>query len=74
VAPCTARGEPLGRSVPAFGRVLPASSTGRVIAALLAKYGLWGRLATLAPRWGLAPAGALGIRLDTPELADGHPE
>ena len=45
-----------------------------VAAQVLAKYGLWGRLATLGTRWGLAPAGALGIRLDRPEQADGHPE
>jgi len=63
VAPGTVRGEPLGRSVPAIGRVLPASSVDRVLAALVRKYGLRGRFATLGPRWGFAPAGALGIRL-----------
>jgi hypothetical protein len=49
--------------VPAIGRVLPASSVDRVLAALVRKYGLRGRFATLGPRWGFAPAGALGIRL-----------
>lgn len=63
VAPCTARGRPVGRSLPAVGRVLPASSVPRVLRALVGKYRLRGWLITLAPRWGFAPAGALGIRL-----------
>lgn len=63
VAPCSVRGVPVGRSVPAVGRVLPASSVDRVLAALVRKYGLRGRLSTLGPRWGFAPTGALGIRL-----------
>ena len=65
VAPCTVRGVPLGRSVPAVGRVLPVSSAGRVLAALVRKYGLRGRLSTLGPRFGFAPVGLLGLRLDT---------
>ena len=63
VAPCTVRGRPLGRAVPAVGRVLPVSSAPRVLAALLRKYRLRGRLSTLGPRWGFAPVGVLGIRL-----------
>lgn len=63
VAPCTMRGEPLGRSVPAVGRVLPESSVPRVLAALTRKYRLSGLLATLGPRLGLSPVGVLGIRL-----------
>lgn len=63
VAPCSLRGEPLGPSVPAVGRVLPESSVPRVLRALVGKYRLRGWLTTLAPRWGYAPAGALGIRL-----------
>ncbi|HET8970948.1 MAG TPA: PPOX class F420-dependent oxidoreductase [Candidatus Nanopelagicales bacterium] len=63
VAPCTVRGVPLGRAVAAVGRVLPESSVPIVLRALTRKYGLRGRLSTLRPRWGFAPAGALGIRL-----------
>ena len=63
VAPCTVRGVPLGRAVPAVGRVLPESSVPMVLRALTRKYGLRGRLSTVRPRWGFAPAGALGIRL-----------
>ena len=63
VAPCTARGVPLGRAVPAIGRVLPESSVPRVLAALVGKYRLSGWLSTLGPRWGFAPAGAIGLRL-----------
>ena len=70
VAPCTVRGEPLGRSVPAVGRVLPESSVPRVLAALASKYGLRGWVATLGPRWGFAPAGALGLRLAAPDGAE----
>jgi len=69
VAPSSVRGEPLGRAVPAVGRVLPASSVDRVLTALVRKYGLRGRFSTLGPRLGFAPAGALGIRL-VPASAD----
>ena len=69
VAPSSVRGEPLGRAVPAVGRVLPASSVDRVLTALVRKYGLRGRFSTLGPRLGFAPAGALGIRL-APASAD----
>lgn len=63
VAPCSVRGEPVGRPVPAVGRVLPQSSVPRVMTALVRKYGLRGRLSTLGQRWGFAPVGVLGIRL-----------
>ncbi len=63
VAPCTLRGVPLGRGVPAVGRVLPESSVPRVLRALVRKYRLRGWFITVGPRWGFDPAGALGIRL-----------
>ena len=62
VAPCTRRGVPLGRAVPAVGRVLPESSVPRVLRALVGKYRLRGWLATLGPRWGFTPVGAIGLR------------
>lgn len=70
VAPSGVLGDPLGRSVPAVGRVLPQSSVPRVLQALVRKYRLLGWLVTVAPRWGLAPAGALGIRLNPVPLAE----
>lgn len=63
VAPCTLRGVPLGPAVPAVGRVLPESSVPRVLAALVRKYRLRGWFSTLGPRWGFAPAGAIGLRM-----------
>jgi PPOX class probable F420-dependent enzyme len=74
LAPCTVRGVPQGRSVPAVGRILPESSVPRVMAALVRKYRLRGWLSTLGPRWGFAPAGALGIRLAASDQAGGPAE
>ncbi|WP_420123090.1 PPOX class F420-dependent oxidoreductase [Nakamurella sp.] len=82
VVPCTTRGYPRGRSVPAIGRVLPESSVPRVLDALVRKYGIRGRLSTLGPRWGLSSVGVLGIRLVPaapvaavgPARAPQHPE
>ena len=65
VAPCTLRGRPVGRAVPATARLLPQSSVPRVLRALVCKYGAPGWLSTVGPRWGLAPAGAIGLRLST---------
>ncbi len=71
VAPCTAQGRPLGRGVPALGRILPESSAPRVLRALVRKYRLVGWLTTIGPRWGLAPSGAIGLRLTPDGAVDG---
>lgn len=71
VVPCTTRGFPRGRSIPAVGRVLPESSVPHVLDALVRKYGLLGRLSTLGPRFGFSAVGVLGIRLGTATAAAG---
>ena len=70
LAPCTRGGRPLGRSVPATGRVLGDDEIDRVPPALVDKYGLQARLtalprvlARLVGRPG-PPVGGLALTLD----------
>lgn len=70
LSPCTRRGAPLGRPVPATGRVLGADEIGRVVPALVDKYGWQARLTAQLPHRFLArfgrpqPVGGLGLTLD----------
>ncbi len=50
VAPCTTRGTPMGEPIDAVARLLPESEIGGVLALLVEKYGLLGRLATWRDR------------------------
>lgn len=69
LAPCTRRGKPLGRSVPATGRVLGPDEVQRVMPALIDKYGLQARMTTLPNRLNallgrpLHPIGGLAVKL-----------
>lgn len=70
LAPCTRRGKPLGRSVRATGRVLGPDEIGRVLPALVDKYGLQARLTQLPQQLGALlgrpprPPGGLALRVD----------
>jgi PPOX class probable F420-dependent enzyme len=50
LAPCSRGGTPLGRSVPATGRVLGPDEIGRVVPALVDKYGVQARLTAQLPQ------------------------
>ena len=50
LAPCSRSGQPLGTSVPATGRVLGSDETGRILPALVDKYGLLARITAQLPQ------------------------
>ncbi len=70
LAPCTRRGKPLGRSVPATGRVLGPDEIGTVLPALVGKYGLQARMTQLPHQLAAllgrppVPVGGLALTLD----------
>jgi uncharacterized protein len=63
VAPCTARGEPLGESVPARAEILDAAGTAQVRDLIKRKYGLMGSVTVNLSRLRRGANGTVGIRL-----------
>jgi PPOX class probable F420-dependent enzyme len=63
VAVCDRRGAPSGTAVPGRARVLDAAGTARVRAAVVAKYGLVGRVLTALSRWRRGSAGTVGLAI-----------
>lgn len=74
LAPCTLRGRPLGAAVPGMATVVADDQAGRVIPALVAKYGWQARL-TLFPisagRWIGRPRGVAALAVT---VAPGAPQ
>ncbi len=66
VAPCTARGKPLGDAVPARARVLDAAGTERVRGLIARRYGVLGWLAIKGSLLRRGRTGTVGIAV-TPD-------
>ena len=79
LAPCTLRGKPVGVPVTGSATVVPAAEAGRVLPALVAKYG-WTARFTLFPitvsRWIGRPrgVGALAVTVTSDPAGSDRPE